>query len=160
MAYLPKLRSKSESIRTRDSVFDDLFNELYSLPTSFLSKSGVDLSPRIDISETDAAYKIEAELPGINQKEIDVKIDNNILTIKGKKEDIKEEKEKNYHLRERYYGAFQRSISLPNNIEPEKIKASFENGVLNISVPKNDKRTPKKNRNKLNKLNKNNEVSI
>ena len=88
MAYLPKLRSKSESIRTRDSVFDDLFNELYSLPTSFLSKSGVDLSPRIDISETDAAYKIEAELPGINQKEIDVKIDNNILTIKGKKEDI------------------------------------------------------------------------
>ncbi|BBB56398.1 MAG: Hsp20/alpha crystallin family protein [Rickettsiaceae bacterium] len=144
MAYLPKLRSKSESIRTRDSVFDDLFNELYSLPTSFLSKSGVDLSPRIDISETDAAYKIEAELPGINQKEIDVKIDNNILTIKGKKEDIKEEKEKNYHLRERYYGAFQRSISLPNNIEPEKIKASFENGVLNISVPKNDKRTPKK----------------
>ena len=144
MAYLPKLRSKSESIRTRDSVFDDLFNELYSLPTSFLSKSGVDLSPRIDISETDAAYKIEAELPGINQKEIDVKIDNNILTIKGKKEDIKAEKEKNYHLRERYYGAFQRSISLPNNIEPEKIKASFENGVLNISVPKNDKRTPKK----------------
>ena len=144
MAYLPKLRSKSESIRTRDSVFDDLFNELYSLPTSFLSKSGVDLSPRIDISETDAAYKIEAELPGINQKEIDVKIDNNILTIKGKKEDIKEEKEKNYHLRERYYGAFQRSISLPNNIEPEKIKASFENGVLNISVPQNDKRTPKK----------------
>ena len=144
MAYLPKLRSKSESIRTRDSVFDDLFNELYSLPTSFLSKSGVDLSPRIDISETDAAYKIEAELPGINQKEIDVKIDNNILTIKGKKEDIKEEKEKNYHLRERYYGAFQRSISLPNNIEPEKIKSSFENGVLNISVPKNDKRTPKK----------------
>ncbi|MBM3466273.1 MAG: Hsp20/alpha crystallin family protein [Alphaproteobacteria bacterium] len=144
MSYLPRLRSKSESIRTRDSIFDDLFNELYSLPTSFLSKSGMDLSPRIDISETDSEYKIEAELPGINQKEIDVKIDNNILTIKGKKEDVKEEKEKNYHLRERYYGAFQRSISLPNNIEPEKIKASFENGVLNISVPKNDKRTPKK----------------
>jgi len=144
MSYLPRLRSKSESIRTRDSIFDDLFNELYSLPTSFLSKSGMDLSPRIDISETDSEYKIEAELPGINQKEIDVKIDNNILTIKGKKEDIKEEKEKNYHLRERYYGAFQRSISLPNNIEPEKIKASFENGVLNISVPKSDNRTPKK----------------
>jgi HSP20 family protein len=144
MSYVPRLRSKSESIRTRDSIFDDLFNELYSLPTSFLSKSGMDLSPRIDISETDSEYKIEAELPGINQKEIDVKIDNNILTIKGKKEDIKEEKEKNYHLRERYYGAFQRSISLPNNIEPEKIKASFENGVLNISVPKSDKRTPKK----------------
>ena len=144
MSYLPRLRSKSESIRTRDSIFDDLFNELYSLPTSFLSKSGMDLSPRIDISETDNEYKIEAELPGINQKEIDVKIDNNILTIKGKKEDVKEEKEKNYHLRERYYGAFQRSISLPNNIEPEKIKARFENGVLNISIPKSDKRTPKK----------------
>jgi len=144
MSYLPRLRSKSESIRTRDSIFDDLFNELYSIPTSFLSKRGMDWSPRIDISETDNEYKIEAELPGINQKEIDVKIDNNILTIKGKKEDIKEEKEKNYHLRERYYGAFQRSISLPNNIEPEKIKASFENGVLNISVPKSDKRTPKK----------------
>ncbi len=142
--HLPKLRSKAESISTRDSLFDDLFNELYSLPTSFLSKSGMDLSPRIDVSETDAEYKIEAELPGINQKEIDVKIDNNILTIKGKKEDTKEEKDKNYHLRERYYGMFQRSISLPSNIEPDKIDASFKNGVLHIVVPKNDKRTPKK----------------
>ncbi len=142
--HLPKLRSKPESISTRDSLFDDLFNELYSLPTSFLSKSGMDLSPRIDVSETDAEYKIEAELPGINQKEIDVKIDNNILTIKGKKEDTKEEKDKNYHLRERYYGTFQRSISLPSNIEPDKIDASFKNGVLHIVVLKNDKRTPKK----------------
>jgi HSP20 family molecular chaperone IbpA len=72
--HLPRLRSKSESIGTRDSIFDDLFNEIYSLPTSFLSKSGMDLSPRIDISETDAEYKIEAELPGINQKEIDVNL--------------------------------------------------------------------------------------
>lgn len=142
--HLPRIRSKSESVGTRDSIFDDLFNELYSLPTSFLSKTGVNLSPRVDISETDTEYKIEAELPGINQKEIDVKIDNNILTIKGKKEDSKEEKDKNYHLRERYYGSFQRSISLPNNIDPDQIKASFEHGVLNITVPKNNKRIPKK----------------
>ena len=104
----------------------------------------MDLSPRIDVSETDDEYKIEAELPGINQKEIDVKIDNNILTIKGKKEDTKEKKDKNYHLRERYYGTFQRSISLPSNIESDKIDASFKNGVLHIVVPKNVKRTPKK----------------
>lgn len=142
MKYLP--RNKSESIRTRESIFDDLFNELYSLPTSFLSRGGIDLSPRVDISETDKEYKIEAELPGINQKEIDIKIDNNILTIKGNKEDIKEEKEKHYHLKEIYYGSFQRSISLPNNIEAEKIAATFRNGVLNISVPKNDKRAAKK----------------
>lgn len=142
--HLPRLRSKSESIGTRDSIFDDLFNEIYSLPTSFLSKSGMDLSPRIDISETDAEYKIEAELPGINQKEIDIKIDNNILTIKGKREDRKEEKDKNYHLRERYYGAFQRSISLPSNIDSDKIEASFEHGVLHITVPKSNGRASKK----------------
>jgi HSP20 family protein len=130
MNYLPRLRSKSESIKTRDSIFDDLFHELYSLPSSFLSKSGVDLSPRIDISETDTEYRIEAELPGIKQNELDIKIDNNILTLKGEKEEVKEEKEKHCHLKERYYGAFQRSISLPNNIEPDNIKASFENGVL------------------------------
>ncbi len=144
MNYLPRLRSKSESIKTRDSIFDDLFHELYSLPSSFLSKSGVDLSPRIDISETDTEYRIEAELPGIKQNELDIKIDNNILTLKGEKEEVKEEKEKHYHLKERYYGAFQRSISLPNNIEADNIKASFENGVLIISVPKNVHKTAKK----------------
>jgi HSP20 family protein len=110
MNYLPRLRSKSESIKTRDSIFDDLFHELYSLPSSFLSKSGVDLSPRIDISETDTEYRIEAELPGIKQNELDIKIDNNILTLKGEKEEVKEEKRKALSFK----GKILRSVSKIN----------------------------------------------
>ncbi|GAB4165850.1 MAG: Hsp20/alpha crystallin family protein [Rickettsiaceae bacterium] len=150
MAFnLPRLRTKSEptDIRRRDygdSIFDDFFNELYSLPTSFLSRSGVDLSPRIDVSETDNDYHLEAELPGITQKEIDVKIDNNVLTIKGKKEESSEGKGKNYYIRERYYGSFQRSVSLPSNIIADKISAKFENGILHITIPKDNKKTAKK----------------
>lgn len=141
----PSLKSKAEAIRKRNSIFDDLFNEFYSLPTSFLAKEEASLSFRIDISETDTEYEVEAELPGINQKDIDVKVDNNILIIKGKKEERKkEETEKNYHLQERSYGAFQRSISLPSNIMTEQIKAKFESGVLHISIPKNTQRTARK----------------
>jgi HSP20 family protein len=90
----------------------------------------------MDISETESEYKIEVELPSINQQDIEVKIDNNILTVKGKREEEKEEKERTYYTRERYYGSFQRSVSLPNNVNPDDIQAKFENGILHIRIPK------------------------
>jgi len=145
------LRTKPEqrAIRTRDyenGIFDDLFGDfLSSLPsTSLYSSSDLDISPRVDISENDNSYLLEAELPGLKENEIDVKIDNNILTIKGRKEKVSEEKNKNYYLKERYSGSFQRSISLPNNIDEEGIDANFENGILRIEIPKKNQKTVKK----------------
>ena len=125
--------------RRRDNI-DNLFNSLLEdfFYPSLAGNSQQDnfLSPRMDISETESEYKIEVELPSINQQDIEVKIDNNILTVKGKREEEKEEKERTYYTRERYYGSFQRSVSLPNNVNPDDIKAKFDNGILHIRIPK------------------------
>jgi HSP20 family protein len=78
------------------------------------------------------------ELPGMQAKDIELKIDNNMLTIKGKRDETTESKEKNYYMRERYYGIFQRSITLPSNIDEMHIDAQFDNGILCINIPKKE----------------------
>ncbi|WPY01869.1 Hsp20/alpha crystallin family protein (plasmid) [Candidatus Trichorickettsia mobilis] len=119
-----------------DSLFNSLLDDFFYPSLAGNSQQSNFLSPRMDISETDAEYKIEVELPGIKQQDIEVKMDNNILTIKGQREEEKEEKERTYYTRERYYGSFQRSVSLPNNVNPDDIEAKFDNGILHIQIPK------------------------
>jgi HSP20 family protein len=94
------------------------------------------MAPSIDVSETEGEIKIEAELPGIDEKEVEVVISDNVLTIKGEKKADKEEKKKDYHLVERSYGSFSRTLTLPFAADPAKVKAGFKNGVLSISLPK------------------------
>ncbi|MCG8358491.1 MAG: Hsp20/alpha crystallin family protein [Kiloniellales bacterium] len=94
------------------------------------------LKPAIDVSETDNAIEVAAELPGIDEKDIEVEVANNTLTIKGEKKSEKEEKEKDYHLVERSYGSFLRSVPLPYDVDPEKITAKFSKGVLTVTMPK------------------------
>jgi HSP20 family protein len=92
--------------------------------------------PAVDIAEKDNAYEITAELPGIDEKDIEVKYGSGMLTIRGEKQAEKEEKKKDYHLSERSYGSFQRSFSLPGGVDADKLSADFKNGILTISVPK------------------------
>lgn len=92
--------------------------------------------PAVDIAEKDDSYEITAELPGIDQKDIEIKISNDSLIIKGEKKEEKEEKRKGYHLSERSYGSFQRVFSLPSGVNEEKIEAKFNKGVLSVSLPK------------------------
>jgi HSP20 family protein len=93
-------------------------------------------APAIDMSEDDKAYRISAELPGLDAKDVDVAISGNMLVLKGEKHQEKEEKEKNYHLSERAYGSFQRSFELPSSVDRDKISADFSKGVLTIMLPK------------------------
>jgi len=93
-------------------------------------------APSIDLSETDKEIKIEAELPGVEENDIEVVLSNGRLTIKGEKKAEKEEKKKDYHLVERSYGSFARSIGLPFEADPGQVKASFTKGVLTVTVPK------------------------
>jgi HSP20 family protein len=102
------------------------------------------LSPRIDLSETDEVYTIVADLPGLNEKEIDLSISQNLLTISGKKEEEKEEKGREYHRIERYSGQFRREIPLQDTIDENKIEATFKNGVLTINIPKRPDPSQKK----------------
>jgi HSP20 family protein len=94
------------------------------------------VAPRIHISETDTELKIEAELPGINEKDVEVMLGHARLTIKGEKKQQKEEKKKDYHMVERSYGSFARSIALPFEADPNQVEAAFARGVLTVTVPK------------------------
>ncbi|HJD58249.1 MAG TPA: Hsp20/alpha crystallin family protein [Rickettsia endosymbiont of Ceroptres masudai] len=144
---VPRIRNKSalqnnSSKRSYiDDVFNNFFNEIASWPSSYNDKI---LSPKTDIIETDSDYNLEMELPGVIQDNIDLKIDSNILTIEGKKEQCAEKKENNYHMQERYYGSFYRSISLPSNIDEEHIEAQFKDGILSIKIPKKEQSKAKK----------------
>ena len=93
-------------------------------------------APAIDIVDTDKAYEITAELPGMNESDIDVKFSDGTLTIKGEKRDEKEENKKGYYLSERRYGSFQRSFGVPDGVDVDKIEANFKNGVLTVTLPK------------------------
>jgi len=93
-------------------------------------------APSIDLSETDKEIKIEAELPGVEEKDVEVVVTDNVLTIRGEKKAEKEEKKKDYRLVERSYGSFSRSLTLPFAADASKAKATFKNGVLTITMPK------------------------
>jgi HSP20 family protein len=92
--------------------------------------------PAIDMSEDEKAYKISAELPGMDSKDIDVSVTGDTLVLKGEKRQEKEEKDKNYHFSERAYGSFQRAFELPASVDRGKIAADFSKGVLTITLPK------------------------
>ncbi len=96
-------------------------------------------APSLDMSETKDNYVVKAEVPGIDAKDIDISLTGDVLTIKGEKKQEKEEKEEDYHLIERGYGSFSRSVRLPVEVESSKIKASYKNGILSITLPKSEK---------------------
>lgn len=93
-------------------------------------------APKLDISETKDTVVVKAEIPGVEQKDIEVSLQEGVLTIKGEKRQEKEEKDERHHRVERSYGAFMRSVRLPATVEGEKVAASFKSGVLTVTLPK------------------------
>ena len=92
--------------------------------------------PSMDISETDKAIEITAELPRLEKKDVEPNVTDNLLTIRGEKKNEREEKNKDYHLVERSYGSFSRSVELPSGVKIENIAAEIANGVLKVTIPK------------------------
>jgi HSP20 family protein len=119
--------------RDIDRMFED-FSRSWRLPT--LAERETLLAPVIDVSETDDTIEVSAELPGIDEKDVDVEVADNVLTIKGEKKSEKEEKKKDFHLVERSYGSFLRSVPLPYDVDPAKVTAKFAKGVLTVTMPK------------------------
>ncbi|MEJ2656370.1 MAG: Hsp20/alpha crystallin family protein [Desulfobacterales bacterium] len=117
---------------------DDLFNRIFG-ETSLSKISFAKWQPLVDLSETDTHLIIKAELPGIEAKDVDVSITGDRLTIKGEKQQEKEEKEENRYRSERYYGGYERTIDLPVSIEEDKTEATFDKGILTITLPKVEK---------------------
>ena len=107
-----------------------------------LMKSG-DWTPRVDISETDAAIEIKAEIPEVSKDDVKVTVENGVLTLQGERRQEKEERGRKFHRLERSYGTFLRSFALPDNVDEAAIKASFKDGMLNLVVPKTTSSKPK-----------------
>ncbi len=123
--------------REVDRVFDEFTRGFPSFGLPALgSADGPDLMPRMDVSETEKEFEITAELPGLEEKDVQVNVADGVLTIRGEKKAEKEERDKNYHMVERSYGSFARSLELPKGVDADAIKASIVNGVLKVSVPK------------------------
>lgn len=127
-----------------DTLFDDFFADFPRWPSlrrpldiePLRRLTGGDLMPAVDIKEQDNSYLISAELPGMDEKDIAVEVQDDLLTVRGEKRAEREEKDKGYHLTERSYGSFTRSFRLPPEADAGKASASFSKGVLSISVPK------------------------
>ena len=115
-----------------DRMFD--FEPMWPAPATFTFSA-----PAVDVTEDEKAYKITAELPGIEEKNIDVTVSGDMLTLKGEKHFEREEKDKHRHMSERAYGAFQRSFVLPEGVDRDKIAADLAKGVLTITLPKTEK---------------------
>ena len=118
----------------------DIQDEMNKLFNTFfeddLSPSGVSFVPTVDISETKKDIKVRADLPGMTEKDIDVSVSDNVLSIRGKKEEEKEESGEDFYRKERVSGSFLRQIQVPANTKTDEIHAKFKNGVLTVSLPK------------------------
>ena len=121
-----------------DSLFDSFVGGLPAFSGMFGTSGARSfaLTPHVDVRETDKEIVVEAELPGIDEKDISLALQDGVLTIRGEKKHEHGEEKENYRVMERRYGSFQRSLGLPDTVDQDKVEASFDNGVLKIKVPK------------------------
>jgi len=120
-----------------------LFNDSFSPVVSQESLSAGSFVPPVDVYEDEQGIRLKMEVPGIDEKDIDVRLENSLLTVRGERKLENETKEENYHRIERRYGSFTRSFTLPNTVNPEEVKASYSKGVLTIALGKRAEARPK-----------------
>jgi HSP20 family protein len=140
MAQLIRWDPFREMMQIREA-FDRLFDETFALPRL---REPMTWTLALDVAEKDNAYIVKASLPGVNPDDIDISITDNVLTIRGETKVEKDIEKAEYHLRERRYGSFSRSISLPAPVNAEAVEASYENGVLTLHIPKAPEAQPRK----------------
>ena len=133
---LPAQRGVFEPFTEMERWFDDFFNSGFELRPFGESMRG--FNPTVDVSESDEAYTISAELAGLDEKDVEVSLENNVLILSGEKKSEHEDKSESYYPVERSYGSFKRSFALPAEVDPDKVEASFKNGVLTVTLPKTE----------------------
>lgn len=123
-----------------DQMLDDFFNDGWNLSTITRNSNWL---PSVDIRETDDAYTVTADLPGLKKKDVKIIVNDSILEISGERSYENKEDNGSYHRRERSYGSFHRSFHLPETVKEDKITACFKNGILTVEVPKEEEVKPK-----------------
>ena len=136
--------SRFEPFRGASALQDQinrLFNDVFEGPSG--ESSLTTWAPAVDIFETEHELVVKADLPDVDPKDLDIRVENNVLTIRGERKFEKKVSEENYLRVERAYGAFARSFSLANTVNSENIKADYQNGVLTLTIPKREEAKPK-----------------
>ena len=140
-ALLPTLRRRGLVGRPAWGLFDRFFED-FELPNLFSEE--MTFMPAFDVSETQNELIVKGEVPGMDQKDIDINLSDGLLTIKGEKKHEKEDKNENYHCVERHYGKFSRTMRVPFEVEADKVDATYKDGVLKVTLPKSETAKPKK----------------
>ena len=125
--------------REMNRLFDDVFNSDFAQPQLGIASEAAVLMPRMEVRETDQELRVVVELPGVTEKDIDVALDDDVLTIRGEKKMERTETQENMQFSERSYGTFQRSFAVPDGVDRDNVTANFANGVLTITMPKTAK---------------------
>jgi HSP20 family protein len=139
----PSVRRNGDPFEALQRTIDRLFEEfrrgsdLEAFSSLFSEPSAFDIQmPQVDVAETDEDVQVSADLPGIDEKNVEVILGNHSLTIRGEKSSESEERKKSYHVKERAYGSFHRVVALPEDVDADKAKATFKKGVLTVVIPK------------------------
>jgi HSP20 family protein len=139
----PVLRGWDDMHREMDRIFDSFFSDAFSrAPLTSAVAAAVPVALHLDVAETEKAYIVSAELPGLEDKDIDLTLADGVLTLKGEKQQEAETEGKSFHRVERRYGSFKRVLQLPGDADENAINATMKNGVLQIEIGKNQKATP------------------
>ena len=132
-------------LNTIQNEMNRLFNSLFDVPTR---STGGDAArrwiPAMDLVETSDHYVLRADLPGLSEKDVNIELESNVLTISGERKAERTEEKGGYHRVERAYGSFSRSLTLPEGVNPEAVQAKFDRGVLEVSIPKPEQIKPRK----------------
>ena len=143
MTNLTRWEPARELMTLREAM-DRLFDDAFTRPFSLMREGGSNWSsPAVDMYQTDQEVVVKASLPGVKADEVQISVNDDVLTIKGEVKHEEEKKDKSWHLREQRWGAFERSITLPGGVVSDRAKAEFENGILTITLPKSEKAKPR-----------------
>jgi len=127
----------------RPVTFSNFFDKFFSDDFNG-GKQMTSFSPKVDIAESEIEFELHFQIPGMKKEDIKIDLEKDRLTVSGERKMAEEKNEKNFHSVESYYGTFSRSFFLPDNVNVDKIDASYEDGILNIVIPKDEKKEPKK----------------
>jgi HSP20 family protein len=129
---------------TIQSEMNRLFNSFFDTPTHSNGATYRRWVPAMDLVETEDAFVLSADLPGLSESDVHIEVEDNVLTVSGERKSEHEDRKAGYYRVERSYGTFRRSLALPEGVDPDAVKATFDKGVLEVTVPKPAQQTPRK----------------
>jgi HSP20 family protein len=134
----------ARELGTIQNEMNRLFNSFFDTPTTTGNGAYRRWVPAMDLVETESDFVLRADLPGLSEKDVNIELEDNVLTISGERKGEHEERNEGYYRVERSSGSFRRTLTLPDGVEPDTVKATFDRGVLEVRVPKPEQRKPRK----------------